>query len=308
MALFMGVTLLMWSRADSTQSLAADAEPGRSARAFRAMTYNIHGGGPVTRGDEGGAMLNAYRDGRKMPDVLATELAKLEMDVIALQEMPSTAFTKTLAEKLGWNYAFFPGGALNIGRGWPEGIAAAIITPHKIVEKQNCPLVSYEKRPEKLFTRGFGKAVIDTGDERIVVFVAHLLPSWENTEHIRIGEISEITAAAKADIDAGRSVLVLGDMNHQPDTKEYDAWNKGNWLDTFKAKGRGQPLTCPAQKLTERIDYIFAAGPIAERLTRAYVLMHKPFAMSEDEEPGFALSDHLPVIATFAPSRNGTQN
>ena len=88
-------------------------------------------------------------------------------------------------------------------------------------------------------------------------------------------------------------------MNHRPDTPEYKEWAKGNLVDTFVKKGVGPPLTCDVRKMEERIDYIFAAGPIADRLTKCRVLNEPPFNVDPKNKATFALSDHLPVVAEF---------
>ena len=279
----------------------ASDTPSDTPPSFKIMAYNIHGAGPVSRGDDGKKLLRDYRNNRRMPEIFAAEFAKLHLDAITLEEAESKQFVAELARKLGWNYAYFPGGWQDPDHGWPEGIPTAILTPHKIIEQTNCPLVTHETRPKDLFTRGYGRAVIDTGHEKLTLIVAHLLPSWTNTTHIRLGEISEILALAQKERAAGRSVLIGGDMNHRPDTPEYKAWMDGKLLDTLAAKGHRDVLTCPTQKPEERIDYIFALGPITQRLLQADALTIPPFAMPAGDSASYALSDHLPVFAEFAP-------
>jgi exonuclease III len=64
-------------------------------------------------------------------------------------------------------------------------------------------------------------------------------------------------------------------------------------------KGTGQPLTVSSDRLRARIDYIWAHGPIAQRLTESRVLYEGAFRTNPDDPEPFALSDHLPVLATF---------
>ena len=61
----------------------------------------------------------------------------------------------------------------------------------------------------------------------------------------------------------------------------------------------GQPLTCPSIGLRERINYIWAYGPIAKRLTNCRVLYEGAFRTYLEDPRSFALSDHVPVLAIF---------
>ena len=160
---------------------AAFDTPSDTAHNFKIMAYNIHGAGPVSRGDEGWKLLREYRHSRRLPVIYAAEFAKLHLDAITLEEAESNQFVAELAKKLGWNYAYFSGGWQDPAHGWPEGIPTAIMTRHKILEQANCPLVNHATRPKDLFTRGYGRVVIDTGQEQLTLIVAHLLPSWTNT-------------------------------------------------------------------------------------------------------------------------------
>ena len=64
---------------------AADA-PSDNPRNFKIMAYNIHGAGPVSRGDDGKKLLRDYRNNRRMPEIYAAEFAKLHLDAITLEE------------------------------------------------------------------------------------------------------------------------------------------------------------------------------------------------------------------------------
>ena len=59
----------------------------------------------------------------------------------------------------------------------------------------------------------------------------------------------------------------------------------------------------PAKPPVKRIDYIFAAGPVAAKVTEVRVLWEGRFrADSAAANPAYALSDHLPLLAVFGPS------
>jgi endonuclease/exonuclease/phosphatase family metal-dependent hydrolase len=103
-----------------------------------------------------------------------------------------------------------------------------------------------------------------------------------------------------ADMEANRSMLLLGDLNHTPEAQEYRMWQEAGWIDTFTAAGTGQGPTIPANMPTRRIDYIFARGPIAERIIESRRLYEGAFRLDNHDPHGFALSDHLPHLAVFS--------
>ena len=102
-----------------------------------------------------------------------------------------------------------------------------------------------------------------------------------------------------ADLKNERSLLFQGDLNHEPDGPEYDRWKTAGLVDTFAARGVGRPLTIPSTTPRKRIDYVWAHGPIAARVKECRVLFEGPFRTNPDDPRSFALSDHIPVMATF---------
>lgn len=94
-------------------------------------------------------------------------------------------------------------------------------------------------------------------------------------------------------------MLVIGDLNHTPDSQEYRMWIEAGWIDTFTAAGTGEGPTIPANLPTRRIDYILARGPIAKRIMESRSLHEGAFRLNDQDPRGFALSDHLPQFAVF---------
>lgn len=274
-------------------------------KTLRVITYNIHGGDPVTPTDQSKAALRSAHMGKTKSQPLALALGKLKPDIVALEETCSEKFVEQLAKEMAMDWAYFPGGWQDPERGWPEGIPTAILSRLPIKHRQNCPLALARQRPKDLFTRGYGRIRVALGDQQLAVYVAHLLPSWKNTTQIREAEIAEIAAAVATETAAGRSVLVMGDMNHDPTTPEYQGWARGGMIDTFAKKGLGPHLTCSVTELTERIDYVFASGPIAGRIITVRVLNETPFNLDARNPASYALSDHLPVMADFEMTHHG---
>ena len=104
----------------------------------------------------------------------------------------------------------------------------------------------------------------------------------------------------KSDLDAGRSMLLIGDLNHNPETKEYKLWIDAGWTDTFAKVGKGDGLTIKADKPQWRIDYVMAAGPIAKSIVASRPLFEGAFRTNIADPESFALSDHLPQLAVLA--------
>jgi len=284
----LALTLLLASGALSCRA----SEPAGS---LRALTYNIHGFGPVAATDAGRAALRAATPDGAL-DALAEELRALELDVVALQEVGSRERMQELAELCDMHAAYFPGGWK--GSGWEEGISGALLSRYPILEEEDRPgLPPYGEECET-FSRFVGRVCIDVGGTQVAVYAAHMLPSWENTTHLRLAEIEALARAVERDLAAGRAALVLGDMNHGPDTEEHAAWLAAGFTDAFAAAGSGPPLTCDSLTPTERIDYAFAQGAL--RPESAVVQRHGRLAPRPGDPDGFALSDHLPLLVVFA--------
>jgi endonuclease/exonuclease/phosphatase family metal-dependent hydrolase len=118
----------------------------------------------------------------------------------------------------------------------------------------------------------------------------------------RLKEIKAMLEAMKPDLDAGRSMLLMGDLNHRPDTDEYKLWIDAGWVDTFAKVGEGDGFTVNADVPKRRIDYVFATGPIAARVTESRPLFEGAFRLNLADDTAFALSDHLPQFAQFGES------
>ena len=229
---------------------------------------------------------------------LALELRLHDPDVIALQEAHSEARVKELAGLLKMDYAYFPGGWK--GKGWEEGISGAILSRPEIVAREDRPSIDPKIAKDKLFSRCLGRVVVAHGNEQIAIYCAHMLPSWKETTHIREAEVRALTVATNQDLVAGRSVIVMGDMNHDSAAPEYRLWSEAGLVDTARQLNKDKALfTCPSQEPKERIDYVFVAGPLKARLSRARALHEGAFLVRPTVASSYALSDHVPVLAVF---------
>lgn len=260
------------------------AENG-SSRSLRVIAYNIYAGKgwpndrPLAK--------KAVKSGQ-MARRLALQLALYEPDLINFSESPEEEITRQIADELGMNHVRFPSGG-----NWP----GTLLSKFEIIESANVPL-GYE-RPRDLFTRHWGRAVIQLpGGEPLIVHSAHLFPPGRDP-NVRLNEIRAMLASMKVDFEAGRSMLLIGDLNHGPDTEDYQLWMKAGWIDTFAKVGQGEGLTIKSDVPKHRIDYIMAIGPIAGRIIESKPLFEGAFRVNVADENSFALSDHLPQMAAF---------
>lgn len=269
--------------ATGTSRLAA-AEP--EPKLLRVIAYNVYNctGWPKDR-----ALAKTATAKGQMPDRFANELALYDPDIINFSESPDESVVKEIAEKLGMNYVRFPSGG-----NWP----GTLLSRYEIVDVKNVPLVKGE-RPKDLFTRHWGKATIKLPRAApLIVHSAHLHPGANPDTRLR--EIPAMLESMKTDLDAGRSMLLIGDLNHSPDTKEYKLWIDAGWTDTFAKFGKGEGLTIKADKPEWRIDYVMAAGPIAKEAVESRPLFEGAFRTNTADPESFALSDHLPQLAVLS--------
>lgn len=261
-------------------SFGDDSKP----KPLRVIAYNIYKltGWPQQRPLARRAVANG-----QMAKRLAMELALHQPDIINFSESPSEQLTSEVAVLLGMNHVRFPSGG-----NWP----GTLLSKFEISESQNAPIQG--QKPKELFTRHWGQATVKlpNGDP-LVVHSAHLHPAADPT--IRLKEIRAMIKSMKPDLDGGKSMLLIGDLNHVPKSEAYRLWINAGWKDTFASVGKGDGPTIKADIPKRRIDYVMAAGPIAERVTESRPLFEGAFRLNVKDEGSFALSDHLPQLAVF---------
>lgn len=272
------------SAASRTDVFAAD----QATAPLRVIAYNVYGctGWPRNRPLAKKAIENG-----QMARRLAMELALHEPDIVNFSESPSEAVAREVAGHLGMNHVRFPSGG-----NWP----GTLLSRYEIIDSQNVPLG--RERPEDLFTRHWGRAAVKLPNGNpLIVHSAHLYPG--SAPETRLREIPAMLQSMKADLEADHSMLLIGDLNHGPDTKEYELWMDAGWVDTFAKVGQGKGLTIKADEPKYRIDYVMATGPIAEHIVESRPLFEGAFRLNVADPKDFALSDHLPQLAVFSESR-----
>lgn len=263
-------------------------EPAQQGSPIRAIAYNVLEckGWPsdIERA------LNVAERGQ-IAQRFALELSLYDPDIIAFAESPDQSITDEIARLMGLHVTYFPSGGY-----WP----GTLFSRFEIIDSTNVPMVE-GSRPEDLFTRHWGKATLRLSpNETLTVYSAHLYPQ-NNPEGraLREREIAEILKATERDALNGESILLIGDLNHTPDTPEYDLWMNAGWVDTHTTAGSGDGNTFRVDNPTRRIDYVMAYGPLAQRIADSRVLFEGAFRTNPDDPVSFALSDHLPVLADF---------
>jgi endonuclease/exonuclease/phosphatase family metal-dependent hydrolase len=107
------------------------------------------------------------------PELYASALGKYKPDVITFSEVPSDFIVQAIAKSLGMQAICFES---------PELCHGALLTRFEVLESRNCPLQCGE-RPEDLFTRHWGRAVLRTSSEELIVHSAHLFPDAQSSMH-----------------------------------------------------------------------------------------------------------------------------
>ena len=226
------------------------------------------------------------------------ELALYQPNIINFSESPDEEVVAAMAKMLNLNYAFFPSAKGGVGHH-----PGSILTNYEIISSETRPFLNKNRSdPKELFTRHWGKAKLRLPNRKtVIVHSAHLWPFKKepNDTEIRLKEIKEMLQSIKYDLKNTDSVLLQGDLNHTPDTSEYRSLNSGELVDTFNVAGKGDGYTSDAIKPIKRIDFIYAAGILSRHIKGCMPLFEGNFRMNNDDPKGFALSDHIPVLADF---------
>lgn len=225
-------------------------------------------------------------DSTVVADLIAGELSRYDADVINFSEAPDESTVRQIAEKLGMNYVYFPSTG-----SWP----GALLSVYEITDFAIVPVISGQ-RPEDLFTRHWGKAIIRINkDKTIIIHSLHLYPGDNPVSaEIRTREITEVLKSTKKDLKGRISVIVMGDLNHRPDNSEYSLWPGAGFTDAFVAAGEGSGATIKADAPDKRIDYILVRGKLSGSIKVSRPLFEGAFRTNPSDPDSFALSDHLP--------------
>lgn len=238
---------------------------------LRVMTYNIHYGDPDLSN-------------------IAAVICSSGADVVGLQEVDAHWSERSawadqaaeIAKACGMEFRYGPIydlPPLEVGKPNRQ-FGVAILSRRPIRSWKNHPLTRLSTQAEAPPTPmpGFLQVTLDVDGADVDVFATHL--DYRPDPSVRRTQVAEMLDVIGA---AARPTILVGDMNAGPGREELaplfarlrDVW-----------AGRAETgFTYPADTPTERIDYVFLAGPI--RAVSARVL-------------ATAASDHRPVVADLA--------
>ena len=250
------------------------------------IAYNVYGfDGYQHRAEWGWRGKTGGKDPIQSAREIGEALKIYNPDIVTTSESRDEASVAALADTLEYSYSYFP----CFGR-WP----GAIITRYPIIESKNCPVIG--KRRIELFTRHWGRAVLETDKGTLIVHSVH---TYAGTGDVRYLEVKEILKTVTEDIYSGLPVLLQGDLNHTPNGPEYPLWQEAGLIDTYAQLASdpdtGKTLLRPEP--VARLDYVFATSNL--KLTEARPLYENDFRLYADRPDFIALSDHLPQMATF---------
>ena len=274
------VAALVVSHLVAIRPAVADEKPGT----FRVVAYNVYEctGWPKDR-----ARAHVATAKGQMPARFAQELELYDPDLINFSESPREEVVADIARRLKMNYVFLPSGGK-----WP----GAILTRCEIVASRKATEL-VPAADKTLFTRHWGMAELRRPDgKRIIVHSAHLHPS---DDAVRQREVATMLEVMKPDLAAGREMILMGDLNHEPSRPEYRQWLQGGWTDGFQPTDERPGVTFMGDDLKRRIDYVFAAGPLAKSVVESRPLFEGEFRVNPSDPADFALSDHLPQLCVF---------
>lgn len=232
---------------------------------LRVMTYNIHHG-------EG---LDGKVDLLRIAELIQREGA----DIVALQEVDKgvgrTArrdFPAELAALTGMTCVFSNNFSYQGGE-----YGNAVLSRFPVVRVTNTPYQMLRTGEQ----RGLLQLVLDVRGRELVFMNTHIDYRPDDAERwLNVGEIETCVQSY-----AGRPIILCGDFNTTPESRVYRRLHE-RLDDTWARVGQGDGLTIPAQKPTQRIDYIWIARDQSLMPLRIWV-------------PQSDASDHLPVVAEF---------
>lgn len=254
---------------------------------FRVLTYNVHGW----------VGLDEERRWDRVGDVIAETGA----GVIGLNEVhqPHPSQTRRpgpldeLCRRLDCQHVFAP--TLE-STPWPEwsnmAYGNALLSRHPITHHANLSLPAL---PD-VEPRGLLETVVALPGIDLTVYVTHLhAPATEPAENLRREQVEAILDV----VERGSAThLIVGDFNSVVPAERRPHEVAGalqpildaGYVDAFKAVGEGEGLTFSTDDARWRIDYVFVAPALADRLVACRRI---------DNPTVRVASDHFPVMATF---------
>jgi endonuclease/exonuclease/phosphatase family metal-dependent hydrolase len=267
------------------EGCATTVEPG--AGPLRVVSLNMLHGFP------------SFKDLQLRLDLIATEIRRLDADVVLLQEVPWTIGTgnaaEVVAQKLGYNYLYYRANGNKNLIFFEEG--EAILSRFPLKEAIFTELQPRAGLFESRVTLG-AKAATPWGE--VTFYVAHLT---DKDPKVNAGQADDLSSFVEAHTSG--LAVVAGDFNAREDTPQIKQL-ASVWTDTYRvAHPNDKGLTCciddltanPGEPLEERIDYIFLVHESGKIISVEHVFDH-PFKVGDGWQWA---SDHTGLMVEIQP-------
>lgn len=209
-------------------------------------------------------------------DLIAAEVARLDADIVLLQEVPWTARTGSVADelaaRLGMNHLYLRANANRRAILFEEG--EVILSRFPLREAQGVEL----PRGDDFFEHRVAlHAVADTPWGSVGLVATHLSGTPSHVSAAQVGALARFVG------DPDVPTIIGGDFNATPESPSIQDLAE-RWTDVLAAAmpadtGRtccvDNLTTGPGAPLQERIDYLWLAGP-APALVRAQRILVNP--------------------------------
>ena len=241
----------------------------------------------------------SFKDLQLRLDLIATEIRRLDADVVLLQEVPWTIGTgnaaEVVAQKLGYNYLYYRANGNKNLIFFEEG--EAIMSRFPLKEAIFTELQPRAGLFESRVTLG-AKAVTPWGE--VTFYVAYLT---DKAPKVNAGQADDLSSFVEAHTSG--LAVVAGDFNAREDTPQIKQL-ASVWTDTYRvAHPNDKGLTCciddltanPGEPLEERIDYIFLVHESGKIISVEHVFDH-PFKVGDGWQWA---SDHIGLMVEIQP-------
>jgi len=226
----------------------------------RVMSYNLHQGFDTA--------------GHLDMEALAQVIENESPDIIALQEISrgwtidgSFDMLPWLSRRLDMTYVWGP----TADQIWGN----AILSRFPILESHTYPMPNND---QLLLKRGFTEALIDIGNgEQLSIIGTHLHHTDDGADK-RQSQLQ----ALKEFVEGRSNIVLMGDLNAEPEHSEIDLLRQAGLVDTFELAGPGDTgITWDFPGDQRRIDYIWVSSDLKASgfsVTKSRASDHYPLA------------------------------
>ncbi len=216
--------------------------------------------------------------------------ARLDCDILALQEGIAVRAMQRVAKRLGYYLATAPSPIA-----WP----GHVLSRYPLRESRT---LSHAGPDEEVppFSRTLGATLVEVAaEEWLWVVNLHLHPS---DVPLREREADILRDQLQPLLQLTENVIVLGDCNSEIDEKMHGHLRAMGFANAMQEVGGGIEATMDTVGInTHYIDHIYCSSSLAPKLKSARVVRDDGFRHDGPQQEGLWVhSDHLPVVAELA--------